>query len=113
MGAIVSWPGFENSGSGDCRVRRPLPSQPGDLGDIICPLGHSLLSPEGCDMSKGLDPLFIYLFLFVGLHLQYREVPRLGVELKLTAASLHHSHSNAGYEPHPLPTLQLVAMPDT
>ena len=29
-----------------------------------------------------------------------------------TAASLHHSHSNAGSEPHLRPTPQLTATPD-
>ena len=34
-----------------------------------------------------LEHLFIYLFIFLGLHLQHMEVPRLGVksELKLPA----------------------------
>ena len=56
------------------------------------------------------------------------EVPRLGVESELrlppytTAAAtqdpshicgLHHSHSNAGSEPHLQPTRQLMAMPDS
>ena len=28
------------------------------------------------------------------------EVPRLGVEIRAVVASLHHSHSNSGYESH-------------
>lgn len=46
----MSWPEFENPGSGAYRASRPLPPQPGDLGDIICLLGHSPLSPEECDL---------------------------------------------------------------
>ena len=37
-------------------------------------------------------------FCFLEPHAWYREVPRLGVELKLTAVGLHQSHSNVGSE---------------
>ena len=51
-------------------------------------------------------------FFFLWPHLQYMEVPRLGVKLGDVAASLHHSHSNVGSEPHLQPTPQLTATPD-
>ena len=44
------------------------------------------------------------------MHLWHMEVPRLGVELELTAAGLNHSHSNSGSELHLQPTTQLTAM---
>lgn len=55
-GAGWSWPEFENPRSGASRVGGPLPLHSevhsGDLSDIICLLGHLLLSPEGCGMCK-------------------------------------------------------------
>ena len=33
-------------------------------------------------------------------------------QIRAVATGLHHSHSNAGFEPHLLPTPQLTAMPD-
>ena len=38
------------------------------------------------------------------------EVPRLGVELELQAACLHHSHSKTGSEPHLRTIPQLTTM---
>ena len=35
-----------------------------------------------------------------------------GGQTRSVAAALRHSHSNVGSEPHLLPTLQLMAMPD-
>ena len=68
---------------------------------------------NGCFKSSQEDLLFLLLcnlclgfllfFVFLGLHLQRMEVPRLGVELELP-----HSHSNAGSEPHLRPTPQLM-----
>ena len=52
MGAGLSWPEFENPGSGAYRANRPLPLQSGDLSDIICLLGYLLLSLEGCGMCQ-------------------------------------------------------------
>ena len=40
------------------------------------------------------------------------EVPRLGVGIRVTAACLHHSHSNAPSELRLLPKPQLMAMMD-
>ena len=40
---------------------------------------------------------FFFAFCFLGPHLRHREVPR--GRIRATAASLHHGHSNAGYEP--------------
>ena len=56
--------------------------------------------------------LFLFLFCFLGLPPQHKEVPRLGGQIGATAASLHHSHSNAGSELHLLPTPQLTATLD-
>ena len=68
----------------------------------------------------GLWIRFGYLLLtsfsfivFLGLHLQHMEVPRLGVQIGTAAAGLYHSHSNSGSKLHLQPTLQLTAMPDT
>ena len=52
--------------------------------------------------------LFVFFFLLL-LHLRLMEVPRLGVESELQLL-LHHSHSNAGSEPHLQTVQQLVAM---
>ena len=46
-------------------------------------------------------------------HPQHVEVPRLGGRIgAAAAASLHHSHSNAGYELHLQPIPQLMATLD-
>ena len=42
---------------------------------------------------KSVPIIYFILFIFLGLHLQHMEVPRLGI--RATAASLNHSHSNA------------------
>ena len=42
---------------------------------------------------------FFFFFCFLGPHPQHMEVPKLGVEIGATAAYLHHSHSNVGFEP--------------
>ena len=40
------------------------------------------------------------LFVFLGLHPQHMEVPRLRGQTEATDAGLHHSHSNGRSEPH-------------
>ena len=55
------------------------------------------------------------LFFFFGLFRAnpwHMEVPRLGVESKLAAANLNHSHSNNRSELSFQPMLQLEAMSD-
>ena len=37
---------------------------------------------------------------------------KVRAQIRTTAAGFHHSHSNAGSEPHLRPTPQLTAMPD-
>ena len=59
-----------------------------------------------------LFSLSLFFFAFWGPHLQHMEIPTLGSQIRTTAASLHHSHSNLGSEPHLWPTPQLMAMPD-
>ena len=63
--------------------------------------------------------LFMYLFicLFFLVFCLFRATPAAygGSQARgpigATAASLHHSHSHAGSEPHLPPTPQLMAMP--
>ena len=55
---------------------------------------------------------FFWSFVFLGLHLQHVEVPRLGGLIRAVAAGLHHGHSNARSELRLWPTPQLMAMPD-
>ena len=50
-----------------------------------------------------MKSFFFFFFVFLGLHSQTRG------RISATAASLHHSHSNARYEWH---TQQLTATPD-
>ena len=54
-----------------------------------------------------------FSLLYLGRHLQHMEVLRLRVKLGTTAASLHHSPSNARSELCLWPTLQLRATLDT
>jgi len=56
--------------------------------------------------------LFVCFFCFLGPHPRHMEVPRLGALIRAVAASLHHSHSNAGSKPRLQPTPQLTATPD-
>ena len=63
---------------------------------------------------EGFLFLFIYFFAFCLL----RAAPatyggsQAGGLIGVVAASLHHSHSNAGSEPYLRPTPELMAMPD-
>ena len=53
---------------------------------------------RGHDMSLGwIFFFFFFFFAFLGLHLLYTEVPRLGVESELQPRA--YSHSNAGSKP--------------
>ena len=58
---------------------------------------------------------FIYLFIYLFLVFFLRAVPMAFVssqargQNRAAAAGLHHSHSNAGSEPHLQPTLQFMA----
>ena len=59
-----------------------------------------------------------FFFFFFGLFAFSRAAPVVygGSQarglIRAVAASLHHSHSNAGSEPHLRPTPQLTATPD-
>ena len=54
-----------------------------------------------------------FLFLvFLGLHLQHMEVPRLGGQIGGVAVGLHHSHNNTRSEPRLQPTPQLTVTVD-
>ena len=55
---------------------------------------------------------FFFFLVFLGLHLQHMEVPRLGGLIGAVATGLHHSHSNVGSELHLQPTPQLAAKLD-
>ena len=61
--------------------------------EIRCPPGWNLLASQ---LLKGL--FLIFFCFFRATH--HMEVPRLGVKIRATAASLHHSHRNAGSDPH-------------
>ena len=63
---------------------------------------------------KALIDIFThYLFTYfnLGPHLWHMEDPTWG-QIGTSAASLHHSHSNARMEPYLWPTPQLMATPD-
>ena len=56
--------------------------------------------------------VFFFFFAFLGLYLQYiHGSSQARGPIGATAASLGHSHSNAGSEPHLLPKPQLMALP--
>ena len=55
----------------------------------------------------------IFFLLFLGLHLQHREIPKLGVKLGLQLPAYGHSHGNdTTFEPHLQPTLHLAVSLD-
>ena len=68
------------------------------------------------NISLCVHTIFIYLFIycFLGPHVQHVEVPRLRVESQIgaAAAGLHHSHSDAGSKLRLQPTLQFTEMLD-
>ena len=62
-----------------------------------------------------IDSLFLFFFLVLFFFLRAAPVAYGGFQARgrmgATAASLHHSHSDSGSEPHLRPTPQLVATP--
>ena len=54
----------------------------------------------------------VFVFVFLGLHPQHMEGSKTRSQIRATAASLHHSHSNARSEPSLRPTPQLMATMD-
>ena len=52
-------------------------------------------------------------FGFLGPHPWHMKVPGLGGPIRAVATVLHHSHSNAGSEPHLQPAPQLMVTPYT
>ena len=60
----------------------------------------------------------MYLFIYLFIYFPFRATPaahgctRARSRVRAAAAGLHHSHGNAGSEPHLRPTMQLVAKPD-
>ena len=90
----------------------------------------SLLSGTNCylpggglfaiiQLSQGMLWMFRYsfffpffFFIFLGLHPWHNGGSQARCWIRALAPCLHHSHSNAGPEPHLQPTPQLMAMPD-
>ena len=78
-----------------------------------------MLTLQGQPAARGPEPhrvsCFVFLFLFFAFFRAALEVYR-GSQARgrvgAAAASLHHSHSNAGSKLHLKPTQQLMAMPD-
>ena len=63
--------------------------------------------------SQELFPYFFFFFLlFRAVLAAYGGSQARGLIRRATPASLHHSHSNVGSEPHLRPTPQLTATPD-
>ena len=77
-----------------------------------------MLTPDNSPWLANVDvPVelvlsFFFLFIFLGSHPWHMEVPRPGVQVRVTAAGLYHSHINAGSEPHLQPTPQLTSTLD-
>ena len=62
-------------------------------------LGETLYleySPWALPIGLALILFYFTFFFFLWLHLQHMEIPRLRGQIRDAAASLHHSHSNAG-----------------
>ena len=53
----------------------------------------------------------LFMFLFRATPAAYGSSQARG-QMGVVAAGLHHSHGNAGSEPHLWPTAQLTEMPD-
>ena len=64
---------------------------------------------RGCLSNREARTEILYLFIYLGLHLQHMEVPRLGTESLALAAGLRHSP--LGPTQHLRPTPHLTAMP--
>ena len=59
-----------------------------------------LQTPRSGITGSHHSSIFVFLFCcFLGLRLWHMEVPRLGDLIRAAAADLHHSHSNARFEP--------------
>ena len=64
---------------------------------------------------QDLVPLYLFIYLFIYLFLLFRATPtahggsQARGQIRATAASLRHGHSNAGSEPHLRPTPELTA----
>ena len=56
--------------------------------------------------------IIIIILIFLGLHPQYMEVSRPGVESELQLLAYPTAHSDVGSEPRLRPTPQLTAPPD-
>ena len=74
---------------------------------LLCPLGSRL----ELVFFFFFNLYFMYLFCFLGPLPRQMEVPGLGGRIRATAASLYHSHGNAGSQPclclhHSSPQLQ-------
>ena len=54
---------------------------------------------------------FLFIYFFRAAHAAYGGSQARGL-IRATAAGLHQSHSNVGFEPHMWPTPQLMGMPD-
>ena len=78
---------------------------------------HQLRSPD-LYFGFSIECVFVYFFLFFCLFAFSKAAPSAygGSQarglIKAVAAGLHHSHNNAGSEPHLQPTSQLTATPD-
>ena len=73
----------------------------------------TLLSIRLEKVPQYLQPCFFVLFFFFlrAAPMAYGDSQARG-QVGAVAASLHHSHSNVGSEPHLRPTPQLTATPD-
>ena len=69
------------------------------------------MDPSDTETSGHFQGLLFYFSFFSAIPAAYGSSQARG-RIRATAASLHHSNSNAGYEPHLPPTPQFTAMPD-
>ena len=107
-----------------CVIARKL-LQLSDPSFLVCSVGkrwYLCLASQGrgegpyrglnTEADLELQPFFLHLFfLFQAAPAAYGSSQARG-QIGNAATSLHHSHSNAGAEPHLPPTPQLVATPD-
>ena len=70
----------------------------------LCHSCNSTASLTHCATRELLLHLFLFLFCFLGPHPRHMEVPRSGGWIRVAAAGLHHSRSNAGSKLHLGPT---------
>ena len=64
-----------------------------------------------CPVTNECKHFFFFFFLFRAAPTAHGS-SQAGSQIGAAAAGLHHSHSNAGFEPHLRPTLQLKARLD-